>query len=99
MATSTRLVAKSSADRQSLYVFSPALSSSIGAPFIDPETSSRRTQGKRGSGFSAKLLVPKGVCSIIVVGLLELVLRLFVRLQSTTTPHVATLIEAAKALA
>jgi hypothetical protein len=32
---------------------------------MELDTSSSSTQGTRGSGFSAKLSVPNGICSII----------------------------------
>src|SRR5579862_8228120 len=38
----------------------------MGSPFIDPEVSSRRMQGQRGSGFSANSAPPKGTWSKVV---------------------------------
>ncbi|EGJ87189.1 hypothetical protein EC2845650_2390 [Escherichia coli 2845650] len=41
------------------------LSSLIGLPLIEPETSSSRMQGQRGSGLLAKSLVANVICSLI----------------------------------
>jgi hypothetical protein len=43
----------SSRVRSALNVRRPSLSEEMGSPFIEPEVSRRRTQGQRGSGFSA----------------------------------------------
>ena len=61
IATSTLFEAKLSVDNSSLYAISPAFSSAIGEPDMESETSRSSTHGTRGSGFSAKLLVPNGI--------------------------------------
>src|SRR5437764_1215083 len=53
-ATSTRCIAIGSEVNSSLNACRPALSSPMGFPFIEPEVSSSRRQGHRGSGFATR---------------------------------------------
>ena len=96
-ATSTRFAASSSATRSSRKALSPALSSAIGAPSIDADTSRSSRQGQRGSGFSAKSLVPNGFWSTGSTSLCEgltahrslaMLLRNQIDLQVLTRPVV-----------
>src|SRR5215475_16145966 len=57
--TSTRFAANASPMSSSLKSVSPALSSEIGRPAIEPELSSSRRQGQRGSGLSANSAAAK----------------------------------------
>ncbi len=63
MATSTRWEAIESELSSSWNTRSPALSSAMGLPFIDPDVSSSRRHGHRGSGFSIKLGGTNGIWS------------------------------------
>src|SRR5215471_17982303 len=57
--TSTRFAANASPTSSSLKSVSPALSSEIGRPAIEPELSRSRRQGQRGSGLSANSAAAK----------------------------------------
>ena len=65
MPSSTLFKASGSASSSSRKVTNPALSSLIGLPLIEPETSSIKMQGQRGSGLLAKSLVANVICSLI----------------------------------
>src|SRR3954452_382317 len=52
-ATSTRRAASGSTARSKRKASSPASMAASGSPAMEPEVSSRSTQGQRGSGFSA----------------------------------------------
>ena len=65
MPSSTLFKASESASSSSRKVTNPALSSLMGLPFIEPETSSSKMQGQRGSGLLAKSLVANVICSLI----------------------------------
>ena len=69
MPTSTRFMAKASADNSSRKVARPAFNSSSGRPLIEPDTSKSRMHGQRGSGLLAKSLVSKEICSFNGVSL------------------------------
>lgn len=66
---STRFAATESAINSSFNAIKPALSSLIGRPCIDPDVSSNKRHGHRGSGLSAKPAASKGTCSNSVIGI------------------------------
>src|SRR5262249_32245696 len=59
-AISTRLDAKASPESSFWSCFRPVLSSAMGRPDMEPETSSTSTHGQRGSGLSTKETSAKG---------------------------------------
>src|SRR4029434_11264584 len=56
-ATSTRCIVRSSCRSTVLNVWSPSCRAAMGVPRIELDVSSKRTQGQRGSGFSANSTV------------------------------------------
>ena len=63
MPISTRLAAMLSLITSFLKATKPAFNSSMGLPCIEPEVSSSRRHGQRGSGLSANCAESKGICS------------------------------------